>query len=49
LISKGYQAEVVIVAGIKKRGVQADEKILIEIKKITESFSANGAVIVSDG
>ena len=49
LISKGYQAEVVIVAGIKKRGVQADEKILLEIKKITESFSANGAVIVSDG
>jgi len=49
LISKGYQAEVVIVAGIKKRGVQADEKILVEIKKITESFSANGAVIVSDG
>ncbi|MCE9653141.1 MAG: DUF373 family protein [Nitrosarchaeum sp.] len=49
LISKGYQAEVVIVAGIKKRGVQADEKILMEIKKIIESFSANGAVIVSDG
>ena len=49
LISKGYQAEVVIVAGIKERGVQADEKILIEIKKILEVFSANGAVIVSDG
>jgi putative membrane protein len=49
LISKGYQVEVVIVAGIKERGVQADEKILIEIKKILEIFSANGAVIVSDG
>ncbi|MFB5637270.1 MAG: DUF373 family protein [Nitrosarchaeum sp.] len=49
LISKGYQVEVAIVAGIKKRGVQADEKILIEIKKISEVFSANGAVIVSDG
>ncbi len=49
LISKGYQVEVVIVAGIKERGVQADEKILIEIKKILEVFSANGAVIVSDG
>jgi putative membrane protein len=49
LISKGYQVEVAIVAGIKKRGVQADEKILIEIKKITNVFSANGAVIVSDG
>ena len=49
LISKGYKVEVVIVAGIKERGVQADEKILIEIKKILEVFSANGAVIVSDG
>lgn len=49
LVSKGYQVEVVIVAGIKERGVQADEKILIEIKKILEVFSANGAVIVSDG
>ena len=49
LISKGYQVEVVIVAGTKERGVQADEKILIEIKKILEVFSANGAVIVSDG
>ena len=49
LISKGYQVEVVIVAGIKERGVQADEKILMEIKKILEVFSANGAVIVSDG
>jgi putative membrane protein len=39
----------VIVAGIKERGVQADEKILMEIKKILEVFSANGAVIVSDG
>ncbi len=49
LISKGYQVEVVIVSGIKERGVQADEKVLIEIKKILEIFSANGAVIVSDG
>ncbi len=49
LVSKGYQVEVVIVAGIKERGIQADEKILIEIKKILEVFSANGAVIVSDG
>lgn len=49
LISKGYQVEVVIVAGVKERGVQADEKILKEIKRILEVFSANGAVIVSDG
>ena len=49
LISKGYQVEVVTVAGVKDRGVQADEKILAEIRKSLEEFSANGAVIVSDG
>ena len=49
LISKGYQVEVVTIAGVKNRGVQADEKILVEIRKVLEQFSANGAVIVSDG
>jgi putative membrane protein len=49
LISKGYQAEVITVAGVKSRGVQADEKILEETKKVLEKFAANGAVIVSDG
>jgi putative membrane protein len=49
LISKGYQVEVVTVAGVKNRGVQADEKILAETRKVLEKFSANGAVIVSDG
>lgn len=49
LISKGYQAEVITVAGVASRGVQADEKILEEVKKVLEKFSANGAVIVSDG
>jgi putative membrane protein len=49
LISKGYKVEVVTVAGIKDRGVQADEKILSELKKILEVFPANGAIIVSDG
>jgi len=49
LISKGYQVEVVTVAGVKDRGVQADEKILVETRKILEKFPANGAVIVSDG
>ena len=49
LISKGYQVEVITVAGVKDRGVQADEKILAETKKVLEKFSANGAVIVSDG
>jgi putative membrane protein len=49
LISKGYQAEVITIAGVKSRGVQADEKILEEAKKALEVFPANGAVIVSDG
>ncbi len=49
LISKGYQAEVIIVTGVQSRGVHADEKILEETKKALEKFSANGAVIVSDG
>jgi len=49
LISKGYQAEVVTVTGVAQRGVQADEKIAGEIKSVLEQFSANGAVIVSDG
>ena len=49
LISKGYQVEVVTVAGVENRGVHADEKILAETRKVLEKFSANGAVIVSDG
>ncbi len=49
LISKGYQAEVIVVAGVSDRGVQADEKIIREVKSVLTSFAANGAVIVSDG
>jgi putative membrane protein len=49
LISKGYKVEVITVAGVKDRGVQADEKILAETKKVLEVFPSNGAVIVSDG
>jgi len=49
LTSKGYQAEIITVAGTEDRGVQADEKIVQEIKQVLEKFSANGAVIVSDG
>ena len=49
LVSKGYEAEVVTIAGVKNRGIQADEKILKETKKVMQVFSANGAVIVSDG
>jgi putative membrane protein len=49
LLSKGYQAEIITVAGVEDRGVQADEKIVREIRQVLEKFSANGAVIVSDG
>ena len=49
LVSKGYQAEVISVAGVENRGVQADEKIIREVKQAMEQFTANGAVIVSDG
>ena len=49
LVSKGYEVEVVTIAGVKDRGIQADEKILEEVKKVVQVFVANGAVIVSDG
>jgi len=49
LISKGYKAQVVTVTGVENRGVQADEKVASEIRSVLKKFSANGAVIVSDG
>lgn len=49
LVSKGYQAEVAVVSGTEDRGVQADEKIVLQVKSIVQAFSASGAVIVSDG
>ena len=49
LVSKGYAAEVAVVAGKFNRGVEADEKISLEVKSIIEKYRADGAVIVSDG
>lgn len=49
LVSRGHAAEVAIVAGVGRRGVQADEKIISEVRAVMEGFSATGAVIVSDG
>jgi putative membrane protein len=49
LVSKGYTAEVAVVAGKFNRGVEADEKISLEVKSILEKYHADGAVIVSDG
>ncbi|HIO85034.1 MAG TPA: DUF373 family protein [Candidatus Nitrosopelagicus sp.] len=49
LVSKGYKAQVITVTGVENRGVQADEKVASEIKSVLKKFSADGAVIVSDG
>ncbi len=49
LVSKGYQAEVIVVSGTEHKGVEADEKIVLQVKSVMEKYSANGAVIVSDG
>jgi putative membrane protein len=49
LVSKGYAVEVAVVAGKFNRGVEADEKISLEVKSILEKYRAEGAVIVSDG
>ena len=49
LVSKGHTAEVAVVAGKLNRGVEADEKISLEVKSIIEKYHADGAVFVSDG
>ncbi|ABK78093.1 membrane protein [Cenarchaeum symbiosum A] len=49
LISKGYEVEVTTVAGVPDRGVRADVKIAKEVRSVLDVYSANGAVIVSDG
>ena len=49
LVSSGYKAQVVTVAGVESRSVQGDEKIASEIKSVLKKFPADGAVIVSDG
>src|SRR5919201_2095711 len=49
LVRKGYTAEVAVVSGKFNRGIEADEKISLEVKNILENYHADGAVIVSDG
>ena len=49
LISRGYGAEVAVVAGVSRRGMRADEKIIEETRAVLEKFPATGSVIVSDG
>jgi putative membrane protein len=49
LIAKGYNSEVALVAGKFNRGVEADEKISLEIQNILTKYKADAAVLVSDG
>ncbi len=49
LITKGYETEVAIVGGRFNRGIEGDQKIILEVRKILEQFKADGIVIVSDG
>ncbi|MEO9294804.1 MAG: DUF373 family protein [Nitrososphaera sp.] len=49
LVSKGYNAEVAVVAGKFNRGVEADEKISREVQAILAKYPATGTVIISDG
>jgi putative membrane protein len=49
LVTKGYGTEVAIVAGRFDRGIESDQKIIIEIREILSQFKADGIVIVSDG
>ena len=43
-MSKGYNVEVAVVAGVEKRGVQADEKIVSEIKSISKMSEASSII-----
>src|SRR5438094_5257018 len=49
LISKGYSSQVALVAGMFNRGIEADEKISIEIQNVLRGYKADAAVLVSDG
>jgi putative membrane protein len=49
LISKGYSSQVALVAGKLNRGIEADEKIGMEIQNVLGEYRADAAVLVSDG
>jgi putative membrane protein len=49
LISKGYDSEVALVTGKIERGIEADEKIGIELHYVLSRYDADAAVLVSDG
>jgi putative membrane protein len=46
---KGYDVEIALVAGKYNRGVEGDVKITQEIDLVLEAYSADGAVVISDG
>ena len=43
MVSKGYDADVVTVAGSADRGVAADRKIVKEVRQVLDTFPATGA------
>jgi len=49
LIAKGYTSQVAVVAGKYNRGIEADEKISLEVRDILREYMADAAVLVSDG
>ncbi|HYA83330.1 MAG TPA: DUF373 family protein [Candidatus Bathyarchaeia archaeon] len=49
LVAKGYTSQVAVVAGKYNRGIEADEKISLEVRNILGEYMADAAVLVSDG
>ena len=49
LLAKGYSSQVALVAGKSNRGIEADEKIGLEIQNVLGEYRADAAVLVSDG
>lgn len=46
---KGYDVEIALVAGKYNRGIEGDVKITHEIDRVLQVYSADGAVVISDG
>lgn len=46
---KGYDVEIALVAGRYNRGIEGDVKITHEIDIVLQAYSADGAVVISDG
>jgi putative membrane protein len=46
---KGYDVEIALVAGKYNRGIEGDLKITQEIDMVLEAYTADGAVVISDG